>query len=144
MLYITMADITGMIPVKFLTEAFDDDGDGLADQDVIGTVFDTACRAVDSILEGRYGAQIPFQNPIPAVIIQASKVFACELLYQRRGKSAEDNPFTKQANQYRDPQSGILTKIAAGEMPLTPNLQRSKPSATAITQPSALGSRINA
>ena len=136
--YIAMGDIQGMIPLKFLIEGLDDNGDGEADGAAIDAVFTQASQAVDGLLEGRFTT--PFTNPIPKIVIEATKIFAAELIYQRRGTKAEENPFTKQANQYRDPKDGKLGKIARGEEPLYPTIQRQLPSATAVTQPSKTSS----
>jgi phage gp36-like protein len=131
--YLMMADLTGMIPGQFLIEALDDDGDGAADPAVLSVVLQQASDAVDAILGVRFTT--PFQNPIPTIVQNAAKIFAAELCYQRRGKSAEDNPFTKQANQLRDPENGILSKIAKGELPLAPTLERAKASVSIIGDP---------
>jgi phage gp36-like protein len=137
--YISMADITGMIPRKFLIEGLDDDGDGEAEAATINQVLEQASGMVDALLEGRYAT--PFSNPLPKVVCEAAKVFACELIYQRRGTPADQNPWTKQASQYRDPVSGMLTKIAAGTMPLYPTIQRADASAVAITGASKAASK---
>ncbi len=136
--YITMADLSGLIPCKFLIEGLDDDGDGAADPTAINLVCQGASDAVDSILGGRF--ETPFAMPIPKVVTEAAKIFACEMIHQRRGKSADENPFTKQANQLRDPETGKLTLIAKGEQPLTPQIQRAKPSGTVIAAPAKTSS----
>ena len=134
-----MADISGMIPPKLLIEGLDDNGDGEADPCAIDQVFQQASDAVDALLEGRFTT--PFTNPIPMIVVQSAKVFAAELIYQRRGTKPEDNPFTKQADQLRGPKDGKLVKIARGEEPLFPSIQRAKPSATVIGEPSKTASK---
>jgi phage gp36-like protein len=129
--YIQLGDLQGMIPPKFLREGLDDDGDGEPEPSTVALVLQQASDMVDACLEGRY--QTPFTNPIPKIVFEAAKIFACELIHQRRGVAADQNPFVKQANQYRDPGNGILTQIAAGTRPLFPTLKRELPSASAVT-----------
>ena len=99
MFYVTMADLTGMIPGPFLIQALDDDSDGAADPAAWNSVAKDASDAVDGVLGGRF--TVPFSNPLPAVVIAAAKLFAAEQIYARRGKSAQENPFTKQATEMR-------------------------------------------
>ena len=83
---------------------------------------------IDGILGTRY--TVPFANPLPAIVIDAAKIFACDAIYARRGKATkETNPWMERAaNAYR-----TLEKIAKGELPLTPDKGRSNPSASVIT-----------
>lgn len=139
MAYITMADLTGKIPGPFLIEALDDDQDGAADPAVLSQVIADAEGSVDAILGTRF--TVPFLNPLPAPVVNAAKVFACELIYQRRGKTPDQNPFTAAADQLRDPEKGTLTLMARGELPLTPALNRAQPSGTVISAPAATTSK---
>ena len=135
MFYVTMADLTGMIPGPFLIQALDDDSDGAADPAAWNSVAKDASDAVDGVLGGRF--TVPFSNPLPAVVIAAAKLFAAEQIYARRGKSAQENPFTKQATEMR----AKLEEIAKGEQALAPTVNRAKPSATAITETSKTASK---
>ena len=130
-----MADLTGMIPGPFLIQALDDDSDGAADPAAWNSVAKDASDAVDGVLGGRF--PVPFSNPLPAVVIAAAKLFAAEQIYARRGKSAQENPFTKQATEMR----AKLEEIAKGEQALAPTVNRAKPSATAITETSKTASK---
>lgn len=89
-----------------------------------------ACAAVDAVLGLRFS--VPFTAPLPPIVGEAAKVFACEMCYQRRGVGADTNPWTTQANTLRS----TLEKIASGKLPLAPTIQRQQPSGTLISEPS--------
>ena len=108
--YVTQTQIQTAIPPQHLTDALDDDRDGVADADQLDAVIAQSSQAVDGLLSGLF--TVPFDDPAPAPVAQAAFIFACELIYARRG--VEKNPFTAQANQWRD----RLEKIGAGKMPL--------------------------
>jgi phage gp36-like protein len=129
MVYVAMADLQGKIPGPFLIEALDDDGDGVVEPAEWDQVATDASTKVDGLLGGRYA--VPFANPIPAVVKNAAKVFACYAIYQRRGRADKDNPFAGEAKAVETK----LTAIATGTEPLDPSVNRAKPSATAITSP---------
>lgn len=127
--YVLLGDLDGMIPGQFVIEALDDDGDGAADPGVWSAVARDVGQAIDGALGGRFA--VPFGNPIPPVVVNAAKVFACEQLYIRRGKLDDKNPFTPRANAIRKQ----LAAIASGEEPLTPTIERAKPSVSVVSEP---------
>lgn len=129
MSYIVQSDLHALVPPAFVVEALDDDRDGLADAGVWAAVEAEAAGQVDSRLGGRYA--VPFGAPLPAIVTEAAKLFAAEALYQRRGQSGENNPFTGRANAMRK----RLEAIGAGEAPLTPEAGRKRPPVSVITAP---------
>jgi phage gp36-like protein len=111
MSYTTETKIQTLIPAAHLTDALDDDRDGLADDGLLDTIIATAANAVDAYLSGLY--TVPFSTP-PAVVQEAALIFCCEAIYARRLTEADKNPFTARANVWRD----RLQKIGAGLLPL--------------------------
>lgn len=126
MSYITYQDAAALIPGDFLLEALDDDRDGVPE--AWATVQAAAERAVDALLGLRYTT--PFPPPAPAIVREAALIFACEACYLRRG--VREHPFTERAKQL----SLLLARIASGELPLDPAIQRAAPSVSIITEPS--------
>lgn len=128
--YVALADISGRIPTAFLAQALDDDNDGVID------AWDGVAESVGSYIDGILGTRftVPFESPFPPVVTTAAQVLACEMCYQRRGVSAEQNPWTAQANAIR----GVLMKVAEGKAPLAPDKQRAKPSGVLIKEESRL------
>lgn len=124
--YILIGDLEGLVPGDFLIQALDDDNDGVADPAVINLVLKQASEGVDAILEGKF--TVPLENPLPAKVIDAARIFAAEILHQRRGKTPELNPFTGQAKQKRE----LLMKVAAGELQLSPVVEKAKASGAVI------------
>lgn len=127
--YVLQSEIEADIPPTFLVEALDDDNDGQADAGLWDKVAESVATEIDGTLGQRFA--VPFSSPIPAIVKQAAKVFSLEKLYARRGTPEAQNPWAKQAAAFREK----LTRIAKGEEPLTPEIQRAKPSVTAITEP---------
>lgn len=125
--YLLIAAVSAVIPPQFLTQALDDDNDGVADAGLFSQIVANAQTEIDGILGGRFTT--PFDNPLPAVVSDAALKIVCEGLYKRRGIEADKNPWAKDAKEIRD----RLAKIAKGEMPLYTTLERAKPSASAIT-----------
>jgi hypothetical protein len=133
--YVNYCDLEGMIPVQFLVQALDDAGTG--QPTAWATVQSQACEAVDALLCGRYDT--PFQpDPVtgsyPAIVTMAAKNFAAELCYNRRGRIEDSNPYRSAADTFRRQ----LTRIGAGQMPLTPEIDVTTQSGTAITEPSSI------
>lgn len=124
--YVTQADLAEL-PDDFLIEALDDDNDGAADSGAWDLVAAQAGEAVDAYLGARY--EVPLESPYPPLAKQAAKVFALEILYERRGQTGDKNPAKTRAEEYRR----LLRDIAQGKVPLAPELNREKPSAAAIT-----------
>lgn len=87
--YITVADLTALLPAAFLTEALDDDGDGVMDADE--AVLIAASNEVDGYLENRYLVPVP-RAATPALVMAAVVHIAVEMCYLRRGL-ADKNPY---------------------------------------------------
>ena len=128
--YVAQADIEGRIPPGFLLQALDDDNDGVAD------AWDSVASAVgayiDGVLGGRY--EVPFTGTLPAAVVTAAQILACEMCYSRRGVTADANPWTAQADAIR----GVLNKIAEGKAPLTPGKKPVNPPGKLISEDSRL------
>ena len=127
-MYIQLTDLQAVLPQQFLTQALDDDGDGAID--AWDAVRAAAERAVNAALGVRF--TVPFTDPIPPIVCEAAFLFAAEACYTRRGVEFDQNPFGKSAATMR----ATLRQIAAGEMPLSPSIERQKPSVSIITEPS--------
>ncbi len=127
--YITIEDLGAEIPTKFLTQALDDNGDGAADAGAWDAIATAASDDVDAFLAGRFTTPFGQGNaPIPPLVKRATRIFALEKLYLKRGIT--NNPWTKQADAMRDK----LTAVGNGEQPLALPIQRGRPSATAISE----------
>lgn len=133
--YLIMAALVAKIPPQFVTQALDDDGDGVADPGLFDQIVANAQTEIDGILGQRFA--VPFQNPIPAIVADAALKLVGYDLYFRRGTADDKNPFKKAADDIR----AELKKIAEGAKPLTPDLQRKLPSASAITEPAKTTSK---
>jgi phage gp36-like protein len=129
--YITRSRLAAVIPPQFMLEALDDNNDGVEDAGLFDEVLGAAQTDVDGILGKRFA--VPFANPIPAIVGDATLKLFAELLYTRRGFGSKEkpNPWAEKAEKAR----AALEKIAKGEEPLTPDLKRQKPSASVITAP---------
>lgn len=127
-MYIELSDLQAVIPATFLTQSLDDDNDGVID--AWTAVQAAAERSVNAALGVRFS--VPFAAPVPAIVTEAAFLFAAEACYTRRGVEFDQNPFGKAASAMR----ATLRKIAAGEIPLSPDIERKKPSVSIITEPS--------
>jgi phage gp36-like protein len=110
MSYVQFSQLTAEIPLKFLTDALDDDADGVID----AGLWDTVSAAVDLEINGTLGKRytVPFPDPAPAFVSQAAFILACFKVYGRR-VSEEQNPFSDQAKMVRTQ----LAAIGKGEEP---------------------------
>lgn len=128
MAYIEQSELTSEVPSQFILEALDDDSDGAADPGVWDAIAASVGQAIDAALGQRY--EVPFVDPLPAIVKLAAKVFSASALYKRRGYTEEKNPWAKQ--------EAILMKkldaIGTGEEPLTPKAERKNPSASVISE----------
>jgi phage gp36-like protein len=113
MSYVTQAELEVLIPAAHLVNGLDDDGDGVADAEVLAGVLAAAGRMVDAYLEGLYAT--PLTDPIPNLVREAALAFAAELVYARRQTPGEKNPWTGRADGWR----ARLKEIGEGEAPLT-------------------------
>ena len=137
--YVQQSDLTGMIPPKFLTEALDDDGDGDAGKIAAAWagVLARVTSRIDSLLGRRFA--LPFPDPLSAVVTDAAKVFACEILYQRRGYAPENNPWTAEGKRKEQDLRDTVKSIPT--LPLDPNINRAKPSVVIDGSPSVITTR---
>lgn len=130
--YTSLAQVSAKLPSTFVTEALDDDQDGVADEAVWQAVAEDAANQVDARLGKRYTTPLDPED-MPAVAAQASLLFVLETLYLRRGLGTEEtNPFLVSARAARKD----LDRIGDGESPLTPTAQKPKRSVMTFTEPS--------
>ena len=110
MAYVTRDQVTDLIPLKDLTDALDDDGDGAEDDGAFDSLVATQSLMVDGFLAGLYPT--PFANP-PAKVKTAALIFVLEAIYQRRRIPEDKNPWKKQADWWRE----HLQKVGNRELP---------------------------
>lgn len=111
MAYLVRADVEGKIPPAQITEALDDDNDGVED---VG-LWEKIAAGIDSEIDGAIAQR--YQLPLPTVPVwlrPGACMLACETLFQRRGIAADQNPFTDAAGKFRVK----LEAIANGEAKL--------------------------
>lgn len=133
--YHSRASVAAELPPEFLIEALDDNGDNEEDAGLYDEVAAAASEAVDAYLGAR--TSVPLAAP-SALAVQASRVFALESLYARRGyseKTDPPNPWHARAEALRT----RLARIAAGEEPY--EVDRSGPAIDTVTEPSRTTSR---
>jgi phage gp36-like protein len=135
MAYATIDDLKALIPPAFVTQALDDDGDGAADPGLFDSIAVVVGDSIDGQLRGRYPT--PFLEPIPPLVKDCARIFIAERLYDRRGFTADKNPWLKRANKLRDQLEAIRTRkqdLAFDEAP-------AKPPVSAVTQPNKIHSK---
>ena len=127
--YTTQAAIQAKVPAQILTDALDDNGDGLPDAGLLDAIIANASDAVDAYLCNRIA--LPLPNPTASVRI-AALWFAIEEIYGRR--QAELPPeFAKaianactwleairDGKQQLDATAPIVLQAAAGSQPAIP------------------------
>ena len=84
-MYATQSDIENRLDPKHLVELADDDGDGVADSEVLEAAVTDADGLIDSHLASRY--KVPFATP-PALVRKISADLAIATLFSRRRESA--------------------------------------------------------
>lgn len=126
--YVLIADLEGLVPAAFIVQALDDNEDGQSDAAAWAAVLKSVHQAIDGTLGMRF--PVPFAAPLPAKVSEAAAIFACELLYARRGRSGEHNPWTARADAMRK----TLERIAEGKLPLTPQTQRATPPVSIVAE----------
>ncbi len=117
MSYVTQEQLETEIPAPHLADAVDDDAAGGADESRLDAILQKASDAVDGFIAALY--QVPFGEPAPAACREAAFCFAGELIYARRGVSADANPFTKRAEDWRKK----LEEIGRGETALDATIE---------------------
>ena len=139
--YTTLDQVKSKLPHDFVTDALDDNKDGMIDTEVWQSVAEDAAQQVDARLGKRYA--VPFDpKKIEAVVADASLIFILETLYLRRGYGIgygehANNPFISKADAARKE----LAAIGNGDTPLTPSAQQPQPSAMTFTDPARTSSR---
>jgi hypothetical protein len=88
----TLQDLEGDMTLADITDALDDNKDGVADDSAWAMVQASAAERV----ENAFGGETPAAYAKSAAY--AFKVFVLEILYRRRGFTDRANPFTSQAN----------------------------------------------
>ena len=115
--YTTQTLVEAKIPPQLLNEALDDNKDGLADDGLLDTIIAAVSTEIDSRLAGLYA--VPFAT-VPAVVSAAALDLVCEMIYQRRGYPADQNPFSKPAAAHR----AKLDQIGSGAIPLEAAIEK--------------------
>lgn len=133
--YVLIGDLEGELPPQFLVQALDDNGDGVADAGVWTKVLAAVSSEIDGLLGQRFS--VPFQNPLPAVVVHSARTLALATLYRRRGIEDKANPFAKAAESVRQK----LAAIGSGKEPLTPEITQAGPAVSIIGEPSKLQSK---
>ncbi|MGC3991692.1 MAG: DUF1320 family protein [Chthoniobacteraceae bacterium] len=133
--YLTIDDLRGKIPDPFLTEALDDNADGVIE--AADLVIAQASMAVEALLAGRYQFPLPEGEAVPQIVTYGALILACEACYNRRGFKGDANPYAVEAAALRDQ----LRAIGEGRIPLAPTIQRAEPSGSLIGERSRVVSR---
>jgi len=110
--YCSRSDIDTLIPANVLKQALDDDADGVEDSGLADLLLEAASRTVDGLLCRTTALDLPY----PYLAVRAAVVFACWLIYQRKGNSPESkNPWQGEKDKYET----HLGQVAAGKLSLT-------------------------
>jgi len=131
-MYATIDQVAARVPRELIVQALDDNRDGEIDADVQAAWEAAVDSEVDAFLGQRYA--VPFTGTVPAVVAHAAVILRCEGLYLRRGVAADQNPYAAQASEIRKK----LDRIGRGLDPLTPDVQKAKPAARILSEPSVL------
>ena len=131
MAYTTRAEIEAELPPRELLRALDDNADGVEDTGLFTQILANASADVDAILGQRF--TVPFVDIIPPIVTRAARLLVLSKLYARR--SVE---FPQAAS--REDILAKLTRIANGEEPLTPGVDRAKGSVSIIVEDSRVHS----
>jgi phage gp36-like protein len=131
MAYVDISALKASVPNDRLTQSLDDNGDGAIDNDVWSAIQEKVQTEIDGVLGQRY--TVPFPDlAIPAVVKHAAYVLAIEAIYDRRNLLDEKSPERINAKNIRTK----LSAIADGDEPLTPGVERARPSGTVVAEPS--------
>ena len=98
--YITEQQVEDEFSEPRLRAALDDDGDGLTDAGLLDrALYRGRFLAVDGFLEGRYIVPL---SPVPALAQEATLIFTCEKIYERRRQGPDEkNPYRDRADELR-------------------------------------------
>jgi len=126
--YVQLSDLSAFLAPAFITQALDDNNDGVQDEGLWDLIAQQISDEIDGVIGVRYS--VPLSNP-PQTIVAAARVLAAERLFARRQQGEQKNPWTSRANAAR----AQLTLIGEGKLPLDPVDQRKDPSASVVTEP---------
>ena len=142
MVYVELSDVAGVVPQQNLVNGLDDAGAAASYPELWTDALEAAgggrtpsdktkaaklavflvtwaavqraaINRVHAPLEGRF--PLPFAAPVPAVIQRAVLLFACELVYSRRGVKGKDNPHEAAAKDIEL----VLQDIGEGKRPIS-------------------------
>ena len=142
MAYVELNDVAGVVPQQNLVNGLDDAGAAASYPELWADALEAAgsgqtpadktkaarlavflatwaavqraaINRVHAPLEGRF--PLPFAAPAPAVIQRAALLFACELVYARRGVKGKDNLHEAAANEIEN----VLRDIGEGKRPIS-------------------------
>lgn len=123
MAYITITDLQNVIDANnlaLMTADFGQVGGNInTPSTTLSNILQLASDKADALVSSIY--TVPFTTTIPVKIRTAAIVFAAEMLYARRLTPMERNPFTDEANHWRNE----LIKINNGDIPLDGAVRRS-------------------
>lgn len=128
MSYTTIAAVIGLLPLKYITQALDDDKDGAIDPAVETAVLASVDKTINGYLGTRF--TVPFPAPFPDLVSAAAEIFLIEQIHIRRGAASDKAGWAAQASDMRKK----LTRIGSGQEPLTPEIKRARPSGSAIVE----------
>lgn len=113
MSYTTQAKIEALIPRRYLTQAFDVNGEG----QIEAVTFAALLAHVDDEINGTVGPAVDYAalTAVPPVLTAAATVLACELIYARSGVAGDGNPWADKATDMR----AMLGKIGSGTLAIT-------------------------
>jgi phage gp36-like protein len=83
MAYVSQTDLENALGRNTIAAVFDDDGDGVPEQEAIDAACESASAEVDAVLIGTYSVTLPLVNP-PAIVKFAAVDFACAYAARRR------------------------------------------------------------
>ena len=116
MAYLERTDIEAYVPAPQLLRALCDDGSGNETAGLFDNLATQASRQVDALISTRYDTPVTF-DPLPQLVVQAAAAFFLCSLFQRNGIPDMQNPWSAQANDFRQQ----LKKVGRGEIPLQSN-----------------------
>ena len=130
-MYATLQQVAARVPMELIVQALDDNRDGQIDADVEAAWHAAADSQIDGAICQRYTVPV---SPVPPVLATAGLILRCFFLYQRRNVPDESNPFSLEAKEVR----AKLNRIGRGDDPLTPDIEKARPVATIVSEPSRL------
>jgi phage gp36-like protein len=135
MAYFIQSDLEALIPAAWLVEGLDDDANGA--QDAFTVVQTAAEDEVNGALGIRYSVPLDTTGKagLESFLRSLCAHIAAEMIYGRRGQT-ERFPFEAKLKAMR----AQLAKMAAGELPLSPEVQRETAAIVAITEDSRIHS----